>query len=123
MKVLLAIKPEYAYKILNGSKLYEYRRVMFKNVNVKTALVYASKPVGEILGEFEIGEIMFDVPALLWEKTKPHSGITEQNFMNYFSDKAMGYAIKIKRARTYDSPLSLGGLNLRRPPQSFAYIR
>jgi predicted transcriptional regulator len=123
MKVLLAIKPEYAYKIFNGLKRYEYRRVMFKNANVKTALVYASKPVGEILGEFEIGEIMFDVPALLWEKTKPHSGISEKKFLSYFSDRAMGYAIRIESARIYDSPLSLSGLNLRRPPQSFAYIK
>ena len=123
MKVLLSIKPEYAYKILDGSKRYEYRRVMFKNVDVTTALVYASKPVGGIIGEFEIGEILFDMTPALWAKTQQHAGITEKKFNDYFSNKEKGYAIKIVGAKAYNSPLALGGFKISHPPQSFAYVR
>lgn len=31
MKVLLSIKPEFAERIFNGSKKYEFRKVIFKN--------------------------------------------------------------------------------------------
>ena len=34
MKVLLSIKPEFAEKIFDGTKLYEFRRSIFKNKNI-----------------------------------------------------------------------------------------
>ena len=58
MKVLLSIKPEYAYKIFDGSKKYEFRRSVFKDTNVKTIVVYASSPVQKVIGEFEIDSIL-----------------------------------------------------------------
>ena len=53
MKVLLSIKPEFADKIFNGTKKYEYRRSIFKKKEVKTVVVYASSPIQKIIGEFE----------------------------------------------------------------------
>jgi predicted transcriptional regulator len=41
MRVLLSIKPEFAFKILMVKK-YEFRKVVFKNPKVKTVVVYAS---------------------------------------------------------------------------------
>ena len=52
-KVLLSIKPEFADKIFNGTKKYEFRRSIFKE-NIKIIVVYVSYPVQEIVGEFEI---------------------------------------------------------------------
>ena len=40
MRVLLSIKPEFVEKIFSGEKLYEYRKAMFKNVNVSTVVIY-----------------------------------------------------------------------------------
>ena len=34
MKVLLSIKPEFAEKIFNGTKKYEFRKSIFKNKDV-----------------------------------------------------------------------------------------
>ena len=56
MKVLLSIKPEYASKILDGTKRYEYRRAIFKRTEVTTVVVYASDPVRKVIGEFAPGE-------------------------------------------------------------------
>lgn len=123
MKVLLSIRPEYALKILNGSKRFEYRRVIFKNQEVTTVVVYASQPIGKVIGEFDIGGILCDEPCKLWQKTHEHSGITEQRFHEYFSKRNSGYAIKIRQAREYDCPLLLSALEVRCPPQSFAYLR
>ncbi len=122
MKVLLSIKPEFATKIFEGLKKYEYRRVIFKNKNVNKVIVYASSPSKLIIGEFEIEEIIHDELPVLWAKTRSHAGISERIFSEYFADKSKGYAIKVKAPRIYDKPKTLKSLMVSSPPQSFAYL-
>jgi len=122
MKVLLSIKPEFALRIFDGSKKYEYRRVIFKRRGVKTVVVYASDPIRRVIGEFVIGDILHDKPEQLWEQTFNHAGIAKTRFMEYFGNHAKGYAIGIKEARKYQTPLSLDELMLSLPPQSFMYL-
>jgi predicted transcriptional regulator len=74
MKVLLSIKPEYANKIFDGSKKFEFRRTIFKESSVKTIVVYASSPVKRIIGEFEIENILLEDLDILWKKTKKFAG-------------------------------------------------
>lgn len=123
MKVLLSIKPEYASKIFDGSKKYEYRRTIFTRSEVTRVVVYVSHPIKRIIGEFEIGGILYDEPHSLWARTKNYAGISKKRFLNYFKDKAKGYAIEIKSTRTYDDPLLLSSLMISSPPQSFMYLR
>lgn len=122
MKVLLSIKPEYAYKIFDGSKKYEYRRTIFTRSEVTRVIVYASHPVKRLIGEFEIGGILHDEPRSLWISTKTHAGISKKRFLNYFKDREKGYAIEIKSTRVYDDPLLLSSLKISSPPQSFRYL-
>jgi len=122
MKVLLSIKPEFALKIFDGSKKYEYRRVIFRRRDVKTVVVYASDPIKKVIGEFEIGEILHEEPQALWLKTGDKAGITKKRFLDYFENMGKGYAIKVKEARIYDSPVPLTELMLLSPPQSFMYL-
>jgi predicted transcriptional regulator len=122
MKVLLSIKPEFALKIFDGSKRYEYRRTIFKNKEVSKVVVYASNPVKRIIGEFEIEDILHDEPEVLWVKTRNHSGISERKFFEYFANKSRGYAIKIKTSRIYEAPLPLDRFRISPPPQSFMYL-
>ena len=122
MKVLLSIKPEFALKIFDGSKRYEYRRVIFRRAEVKTVVVYASDPIKKVIGEFEIGEILHEEPQALWAKTGDKAGITKKRFLDYFENKAKGYAISVKTARMYETSIPLDKLMLTWPPQSFAYL-
>jgi len=121
MKVVLSIKPEFAFKIFDGSKRFEFRKSIFKNPSVKQVIVYASSPVQQVIGEFEIEEILKYEKSLLWEMTKKESGITEDFFFQYFKEKENGYAIRIKNTITYDSPRCLKEDYNLSPPQSFAY--
>jgi predicted transcriptional regulator len=121
MKVVLSIKPEFANKIFDGSKKFEFRKSIFKNENVKTILVYSSSPVQKVIGEFRIEKIIKHDLQTLWELTKEFSGITEEYFYEYFADKEQGFAIKIKTKTRYRKPKCLReDFNLT-PPQSFAY--
>lgn len=122
MKVLMSIKPEFAEKIFNGTKKYEFRRSLFKNPNVKTIVVYASSPVQRVIGEFEIETILNFEPDILWEKTKDFAGISEEYFFDYFENKLSGFAIKIKKTKRYEKALSLQKEYNAKPPQSFMYL-
>jgi len=119
---LLSIKPEFASRIFDGSKKYEYRRTIFKRREVEAVVVYASHPIRRVIGEFEIGEILHEEPEELWAQTCSHAGITRKGFMEYFANQTKGYAIEIREARKYEIPLSLNELMLSCPPQSFKYL-
>ncbi len=122
MKVLLSIKPEFANKIFEGTKKFEFRRSIFKNPNIKTIVVYASAPVQKVIGEFEIDKIISNNLSDLWDLTKKYSGISEDYFFEYFADKETGFAIKIKKAKKYKIPKCIrADFNLY-PPQSFLYL-
>jgi predicted transcriptional regulator len=123
MKVVLSIKPEFAFKIFDGTKKFEFRKAIFKNRNVKSVIVYASSPVQKVIGEFEIGKIFNNDLETLWDLTKEHSGITEDFFYDYFSDREKGFAIQVKKQKKYKEPKCLRtDFNLH-PPQSFAYVK
>jgi predicted transcriptional regulator len=121
--VLLPIKPEYAERIFNGSKQFEFRRRIFRNPSVQKVVVYVTAPVSRVVGEFEIEGILELEIERLWEETKEESGIPQDRFETYFCGRQIGYAIKIGRTRTYKTPLELrASFNLKRAPQSFVYV-
>lgn len=124
MKILLSIKPEYALQILDGSKRFEFRKRVHKDERVQTVVIYATMPIGKVVGEFTIGSIHSERPARLWQRTKTFSGITRQFFDDYFQDRAIGHAIEVKQVTRYSVPKPIGDyLASGVPPQSFAYLK
>ncbi|MCC9062649.1 Predicted transcriptional regulator, contains an HTH and PUA-like domains [Flavobacterium aquidurense] len=121
MKVVLSIKPQYANKIFDGTKKFEFRKAIFKNQNVTSVLVYASSPVQKVIGEFEIEKIFNLDLKELWDKTKEYSGITEDYFYEYFENRQQGFAIQIKNKNKFEEPKCLKADYNLTPPQSFAY--
>ena len=124
MKVLLSIRPEYAKRIFEGSKKYEYRKRIFKRTDVDTIVVYATKPIGKVIGEFKIDKILRDDPMAIWEMTKGYSGIEKKDYVEYFKDNEKGYALSIKDTNIYKEPLELYEIypKIKTAPQSFMYI-
>ena len=121
--VLLSIKPEFAEKIFDGTKKFEFRKSIFKNNNVQKVIVYASSPVQKVIGEFSIEDILNDDVETIWEKTSRYSGITHDFYLSYFANKEKAYAIKIGKTKRYHQYRNLSDYNLNFAPQSFAYIR
>ncbi|MEG7337553.1 ASCH domain-containing protein [Bacillus cereus] len=123
MKVLLSIKPEFVEEIILGNKRFEYRKKIFKRKDISSVVVYATKPCGKVVGEFEIEDIIIDNPDNIWKKTKSHSGISKSYFNHYFEGRQKGVAIQIKEFKKYEEPLDLIDFdsNLKAAPQSFCY--
>lgn len=124
MKVLLSIKPEFVEKIVEGRKRFEYRKNIFKRTDVSSVVVYATKPYGKVVGEFEIENIIQDKPSNIWRETKNYSGISRQFFNEYFDGRDTGFAIQIKGFIKYETPMELSFFdkNIKVAPQSFCYI-
>lgn len=124
MKILLSIRPEFVESIKTGNKKFEYRKNIFKNTEVNSIVLYATKPFGKVVGEFSIEDIIEDNPAELWSRTKEYSGITQKYFDEYFQNHTRGFAIKIKKFIEYKRPLSLQEVDkkIKIAPQSFCYI-
>jgi len=122
MKVLLSIKPQFAVKIFDGTKKFEFRKSIFKNSKINTVVVYASSPTQKVIGEFTFDEIIEENPEVLWEKTKNHSGISKEFFDEYFLNRDKAFAIRVKETNQYEIPMDLIDFDLNFAPQSFVYL-
>ena len=123
MKVLLSIKPEFAEKILQGEKQFEFRKVIPKSPEVRTVVIYATMPVGKVVGEFDIAGFLSEKPSDLWAITSTFAGISKRFFNEYFHGRDTAHAIKVRDVRRYESPLELSSvLSSGVAPQSFCYL-
>ena len=122
MIALFSIKPEYVEKIFSDEKLYEYRKVIFKK-RVRKIIIYSTLPVGMIVGEFDVDEVIVDRPHEIWKKTKAVSGVEETFFLQYFQGREKAYAIKIGKKKRYKKPINPKDLfDSFTAPQSFIYV-
>lgn len=122
MTVLLSIKPEFADKIFDGTKKYEYRKSIFRRTDIKKIIVYASSPVKKVIGEFTIEDILSDEVDVIWEETAIFSGISKRFYYTYFENRNKAYAIKIGRVTRYEIARQLSDYSINVAPQSFAYL-
>lgn len=120
-KVLMSIKPEYASRILSGTKKYEFRKRLF-SANVKKVEIYSSSPIKRVVGSFKIKTIHNASPVQLWKKCSHAAGIDEDSFFRYFAGSDVAYAIEIESVKTYATPRSISEFG-KLPPQSYCYIR
>lgn len=121
MNVILSIRPDFVQKILSGEKQYEYRKIIFrKKVNI--IYIYATRPIGKIVGQFKISNIIYDDKEVVWDKTHCESGITKEFYDKYYHDKLKSVAIGIKDVIKYHYPLEGDTLIKKfKAPQSFMY--
>lgn len=123
MKVILSIKPEYANKILDGSKKYEFRKAAFTCDEVSCVVIYATKPVGKVVGEFDVSGVHIDAPNSVWKKTREYAGVKKKFFDEYFRNKSVAVAIGVGEVRRYKTPMDLSSLGANiTAPQSFRYL-
>ena len=123
MKILMSIKPQFVEKIRRGEKKFEFRRVLPKHQDVDTIIVYASKPVGKVVGEMIVGDFLTYPTDEMWERTKGDAGITREEFFNYFHGKKYANAIAIKSYQDYEQPIPLDVLLPGKvSPQSYCYL-
>lgn len=122
MNVLMSIKPKYANKIFDGTKLYEYRRKIWSRTDVNKIFVYASSPIRLVIGQVEIDTIEQTCPRDIWSNTHWFGGIIEKDFYEYFKNCERGYAIRIKNPVALNTPVAPKKMLGVSAPQSWCYV-
>ena len=106
MNVIMSIHPKYAQAIIDGKKLYEYRKLLPKRTDIIKVYIYASKPTKAIIAYFTIKRIINDTPSMIWSQTHEHGGITKKQFQEYFQGHTVAHAIEIDEVVQLDTPIN-----------------
>ena len=119
---LMSIRPQFAAAILDGSKRVEFRKRPLA-ADIGTVVIYATKPVGAVVGEFVVGEQAVGKPEELWVRFAGVAGIDRAGFLDYYDGAGQAVGIVIGRVNRYHQPRQLNEVDASgRPPQSFKYL-
>lgn len=118
---LLSIHPQFAEAILEGRKKVEFRKTKFRR-KVERVLLYATQPVGAIVGWFDLDGIEQGSPKDLWRSFGDVGGIKKRDFASYYQSREVGYAYRVANPTKLAVPTSLAGAGVNRPPQSYMYL-
>lgn len=122
MDVLLSIKPKYADKIISGEKKYEFRKTKLDKNKVNNIYIYSSSPVKKIIGKVTLSDILEGPPKIIWRKCRKYSGISEEEFFNYFAGKDLAFALAIEDVEHFIEPIDpYIEFDNFIPPQSYCY--
>lgn len=124
--IVLAIRPQYVEKIVDGSKKVELRRIRPKQTQKgDLVFIYVSSPIQALAGAFKVDEIIEKPLSELWNLVKDKAGISEEEFNNYYLGTETGVAIFFNDVWLLNEPLKVQnlqeqGINFQ-PPQGFRY--
>jgi predicted transcriptional regulator len=119
---LMSIHPRYAEAILEGRKHVEFRKRGLA-ADIGTVLVYATAPVGRLVGTFQLSDTMTASPTQLWQQFAEVGCIEREAFDAYYRGREVGVGLLVASPHKFDSPVRLDELAPSpAPPQSFSYI-
>ncbi len=120
--ILLPIKPEYANKIIEQTKLYEYRKKICKR-KIEKIVIYSTSPVKKVIAEVEVKSVLSNTPSKLWNETKKYSGISKDKYMKYFENTEIAFAYELGKITIYKQPKMLKDIGINYYPQSYVYLK
>lgn len=124
--IVLAVRPQYAKKIFEGSKRVELRRIRPKQIKKgDLVLIYISSPIQSLAGAFKVDEIVEKNLLELWELVEDKAGITQKEFCEYYEGVDTGIGIFFDKVWSLPKPIKIRDLHEQgidfQPPQGFRY--
>lgn len=126
--LVISIKPKYAEKIFSGIKTIELRKSIPQKVSKESSvLIYVTSPIFEIWGTCIIEEVVKEEISVFWSKFGSISGVTLNEFNEYYENKNVACGIKLKNIKKVsNNHLSLSRLREIipgfSPPQTYKYL-
>ena len=124
--ILISLASRFAEKIFAGEKQVELRRRAMRVAPGATVWIYVKLPVGSIVGRARVEAVHALSPASLWRRFGMVSGLSREEFFEYFRGVTQGFALVLEGATRLRRSLSLD--SLRRiaegfnPPQFFVRL-
>lgn len=124
--LLISVRPEFASRILDGSKTVELRRQEPRVKKGDLVALYVSSPVKQLVATLEILNVTTDRPLNLWQVVSEHAGISRKEYDDYFRGATKAVGISLGKIRKKATPIALEKLRTLiegfNPPQSFRYL-
>lgn len=123
--LFIAVKPEYAIKLISGEKDIELRKTKPHVQAGDYAIIYASAPAKAVWGFGKIKRIILCSPQEMWANYSTRLGIKEQDYLMYYKKSNKSVGIEFEMIKPIN-PISLA--ELRRvdpnfhPPQIYRYV-
>jgi len=121
--ILISLASRHAEKIFAGQKQVELRRRPMHVAPGATVWIYVKLPVGSIVGRAKIEAVHTLSPTLLWRRFGLMSGLSRQEFFEYFEGVTKGFALVLEGVRRLRQSLPLETLQKAiksfQPPQFF----
>jgi predicted transcriptional regulator len=124
--LLISLKPEFADKILDGTKSIELRKCTPKVEIGDLVIIYTTAPIKEFVGICEVKEIIKMSPSKMWDNYSALLGIDYIRYKQYYKDSKIAVGIKLGILTKFDVgiPLSLVKSYFPKfsPPQTYKYF-
>jgi predicted transcriptional regulator len=123
--MLLSVRPRYAESILAGTKRAEIRRQRPGILPGTPVIIYATKPIGAVIGTANIDQVCEGTPTDLWDQYHHEMGVTREEFSRYLGEIPTAYVLLLKDARRLVTPLTLDDMREStgfQPPRSYRYV-
>lgn len=123
--MLLSVRPRYAESILAGTKRAEIRRQRPGILPGTPVIIYATKPLGAVVGTANIDRICEGIPSDLWDQYHQEMGVSWAEFDEYLSGTSTAYLLLLSGASRLNTPLTLDDMRESadfRPPRSYRYV-
>jgi predicted transcriptional regulator len=123
--MLLSVRPRYAESILAGEKRAEIRRQRPSIRHGTPVIIYATKPLGAVIGTANIDRVCAGTPADLWDRHHQDMGVTQEEFDQYLGGISTAYLLLLSGASRLTSPLTLDEMRESadfQPPRSYRYV-
>lgn len=105
--VLLSVRSPHVERLLDGSKTVEFRRRTWNVPDGSTAILYASRNRRAIVGALTVTSTEVGSRTALWNSHGKRSGLTRNEYREYFSGASVAVAISVGAVRALDQPLAL----------------
>jgi predicted transcriptional regulator len=124
-EAIISIRPSHARAILKGSKTVELRRRIPPIVCGTRLWIYATRPLGAIVGTAMVDDIERGRPGDIWDIYHTEVGVSLAEFETYFDDTDEAIAIVLKSVQS-GTPVDIAQLRAMRngfhPPQVMVRI-
>jgi predicted transcriptional regulator len=105
--LVLSIGPEYANKIVSGTKSVELRRKFSKRWIGCRTVVYATSPEKRLVGEARIANVVNGDPDRIWSAFAGALGCSRQEFDSYVGSSVEVFALVLDDIVRYAEPIPL----------------
>jgi predicted transcriptional regulator len=122
--IVMSMKPSFARKVIAGSKSIEIRRRFSRKWVGHEAILYATKPLGSLVGRATINSVTDDQPDRVWSQFGSSIGCSRAEFDAYVGSSDRVSAIEFKNVVQYGEAIPLSQISdlihqKLTPPQSY----